>query len=318
MPVFLTACLAPEPTKAPTTIVRDVRKIPSTFPEEMIGRRRASSVTMKIYNTGHVRTKGGAMSSMKSWSAKIKMDMPVFLVKHPKEGYVLFDAGLSTATAERAEPDFFATPSMAFESEPGMDALSQIKADKIDPKDVRWVVLSHLHVENADRADDFPGATVVVSAKEWESAVRQEGRPVDERQIDPAGRSQWNVKLVFFSTAAPLGAFDRGVDLFGDGSIYLVDLPGHTPGSMGAWVNLDGGPVFLAGGAAAVIDNYMDLALPTAKLIWNLDAYWRSISQIRAMAEALPRLVVFPGQDLSPRTISSRTDLPLVPFPNKK
>ena len=34
-------------------------------------------------------------------------------------------------------------------------------------------------------------------------------------------------------------------------SLILVALPGRTPGTLGLWANLDGGPALLAGSAAA-------------------------------------------------------------------
>lgn len=32
----------------------------------------------------------------------------------------------------------------------------------------------------------------------------------------------------------PLGSFDRALDLYGDGSLYLLDAPGHMPGHIAA------------------------------------------------------------------------------------
>ena len=92
-------------------------------------------------------------------------------------------------------------------------------------------------------------------------------------------------------------------------------MPGHTAGSIGAWLNLDGGPALLAGDAAWVVDNYMDMALPIDRGMSDPRAYRRSLETIRAMQEALPRLVVFPGHDLTSRKLSDRDDLPLVTPP---
>ncbi len=48
----------------------------------------------------------------------------------------------------------------------------------------------------------------------------------------------------------PVLTFARSHDLLGDGSVVLVDLAGHTPGSVGVLLNTDDGPVLLAGDAA--------------------------------------------------------------------
>jgi len=45
----------------------------------------------------------------------------------------------------------------------------------------------------------------------------------------------------------PVLTFTRSHDLFGDGSVVLVDLAGHTPGSVGVLLHTSAGPVLLAG-----------------------------------------------------------------------
>ncbi|MDE2290974.1 MAG: hypothetical protein KGL53_02730 [Elusimicrobia bacterium] len=101
------------------------------------------------------------------------------------------------------------------------------------------------------------------------------------------------------------------MDLLGDGSLFLVSLPGRTPGTMGLWVNTDGGPVLLTGSAAYVLDNYLDLALPVKGRFHDLDEYWRSLWMIQAAMKGVPRLTVVPGNDLAPLRLSGRTDIPI-------
>ncbi len=48
----------------------------------------------------------------------------------------------------------------------------------------------------------------------------------------------------------PVLTFTRSHDLFGDRSVVLVDLAGHTPGSVGVLLHTSAGPVLLAGDAA--------------------------------------------------------------------
>ena len=102
---------------------------------------------------------------------------------------------------------------------------------------------------------------------------------------------------------------------FNDGTIFLVDLAGHTAGNMGAWLSLDEGPVLLAGDASWILDNHQDLALPLKFHIYDLAQYWRRLYQMRVMQEALPRLVIFPGHDLAPLKLQPRGDVTLAPFP---
>lgn len=50
----------------------------------------------------------------------------------------------------------------------------------------------------------------------------------------------------------PLGPFAKALDYFGDGSIYIVDAPGHLQGYLNllARTSADGGWIYLAGDSA--------------------------------------------------------------------
>lgn len=45
----------------------------------------------------------------------------------------------------------------------------------------------------------------------------------------------------------PLPRVPRSFDLYGDGTVVLVPLPGHTPGSLSTFVNLPGLRIFHVG-----------------------------------------------------------------------
>lgn len=312
----LGSCATPARTPAAPPAPTDIRAVGRTFLEEIVVRRRVSGVAIKILNTGAVRTRGGAVSSLKSWSARVRLDIPAFLVRHPVEGDGLFDTGLSTRTARLMNRGLVQRFFVRFESGPGQDAASQLRAGGVDPASIKWILLSHLHLDHSGEVAAFPNATLIVARREWEGLRARQALKKDPSELDVAAvEGRRKIRLLDFDGALPFGAFDRAVDLFSDGAIFAVDLAGHTEGSVGAWVNLDGGPVLLAGDASWVVDNHMELALPVERSIADLPRYWRALHSIRAMQAAVPRLVVFPGHDLTPRLLSDRTDLPLAPAP---
>ncbi|MBI4346512.1 MAG: MBL fold metallo-hydrolase [Elusimicrobia bacterium] len=309
--LVLAACGVPNRKLPP--LERTVRAVPPSFPQSTVVDRKVSGVTMRIYNTGHVRTKGAAVSSLKSWSSKVSLDEPFFAIRHPDQGVVLFDLGLTPESVKPLNAGLVTGLLAKFIALPAGDAATQLKKDGLDPAEVRWIIVSHLHLDHTGDLAAFPKATVIVSRREWEDA-RRETRPSEDSKFLDAKvwEPRLRLRLIDLDGEAPYGAFDHGLDLFADGSLYLVSLPGHTPGSMGLWANLDGGPVLLAGDAAWVVDNYMDLALPIGRAMADPRAYRRSLETIRAMQAAMPRLVVFPGHDLTPRKLSDRDDLPLI------
>ena len=56
--------------------------------------------------------------------------------------------------------------------------------------------------------------------------------------------------IVYDLDGPPVLTFTRSHDLFGDGSVVMVDLAGHTPGSIGLLLHTVDGWVLLAGDAA--------------------------------------------------------------------
>jgi N-acyl homoserine lactone hydrolase len=293
---------------------RDLPALPRSF--EMTA-RRVEHVKLRIYNTGQVKTRGSFVSSIKSFASKVTLDVPAFLIKHPKKGLVLFDTGLSPLM--ETDPgkamgrfNHFFVP---FEAKNGQTLLAQLKRDGLDPADVRYVVISHAHLDHTGLIDGFPNAEVVVDRREWEAQRAKQSKKFDEHEIDPVQlERKLKLRLIDFSAAPQYGSFDHGVDLLGDGTVVLLELTGHTAGNMGAWINLDSGPVVLTGDASWILDNHQDLALPIKGHIFDLDRYWRRLYELRAAQEALPQLVIYPGHDLLPLKLQPRDDVSLAPF----
>jgi glyoxylase-like metal-dependent hydrolase (beta-lactamase superfamily II) len=313
-PTQVSSPKAPTPDARP----RDIPAIPENFAEKLIVRRKVSGLKMDVYETGTVETRGAAVSSLKSWMSKVTLDVPAFAIHHPTQGLVVFDTGLS--------PGFAADPGktmgrlnhmvVPFEQKRGQDLASQLRAAGEDPARVKWVVLSHSHIDHVGGLAAFPDATVLVDKREWGWLKDRQAKKKDEHELDPeAVEARGKLRSVDLSTEPAFGAFDHGLDLFGDGSLFLVDLAGHTPGNMGLWANLDEGPVLLAGDASWILDNHEDLALPLKSHIFDVKQYWRRLYEMRDMQQAVPQLVIFPGHDLTPLKLHPRSDVALAPFP---
>ncbi|HXW24288.1 MAG TPA: N-acyl homoserine lactonase family protein, partial [Xanthobacteraceae bacterium] len=79
-------------------------------------------------------------------------------------------------------------------------------------------------------------------------------------------------------------------DLYGNGRIVLIPLPGHTPGSMAALVALDRtGQVLLASDTVSLRTTLDTGILP--KNTWNADALVKSLAEVRRI-EARGAMIV--------------------------
>ena len=79
---------------------------------------------------------------------------------------------------------------------------------------------------------------------------------------------------------APTDMLDGERDLFGDGRIVLIPLPGHTPGTTGALVALDSAGTFfwlpIPSACAA-----HSIAASSRKNTWNAEALVKSLAEVR-------------------------------------
>ncbi|MDE2293048.1 MAG: hypothetical protein KGL53_13285, partial [Elusimicrobia bacterium] len=154
------------PPPAPT----DIRKIPDMFALSMISGRQAQSVRMAAVDTGQVRTHGETVSSLKSFHANLRLDVPVFIIHHSSAGVILFGTGLSPDPARRPEHvlQFLEEKPFLYRQKRHQDLVTKLAMLGIRAQDVRWVVLSSLEPDQAGMADAFPDATVVVTREEWD------------------------------------------------------------------------------------------------------------------------------------------------------
>jgi N-acyl homoserine lactone hydrolase len=159
--------------------------------------------------------------------------MTAVLVRHPR-GDVLIDTGFGReidAQFARMPPLFRAVTSYTR----GRPAADQLDAAGYDRKRLRALLLTHAHWDHASGVADFPGTPVWVTPEEhrfirdgdWLTAVARTAKDADYVDYELDG--------------GPYLGFPRSRDVYGDGSIVIVEAPGHTPGSVVVFLSLPTG-----------------------------------------------------------------------------
>jgi N-acyl homoserine lactone hydrolase len=191
------------------------------------------ALQLRCLTTGEVRTKVGERGFRRylldRWREET-LPVNVIVVEHP-EGVCVFDSGqTSQAVAPGYLPRWHPFLRLARFGLSGDDeAGSQLTRLGIDPADVRWLVLSHLHTDHVGGINAFRNAEILVSRTEWRRATGIGGRVRGYLpQHWPRGLTP---SLVDF-TGPAIGPFSGSYDLTGDGTLSLVPTPGHTPGHM--------------------------------------------------------------------------------------
>jgi N-acyl homoserine lactone hydrolase len=142
----------------------------------------------------------------------------------------------------------------------------------VNPDDIDIVVNSHFHPDHCGCNQFFRKATIMVHAREIEAA--------NAAGAEAAGylRADWD-------HGQPVDPVNGDRDVFGDGKLVLIPLPGHTPGSMGAAVHLDRDGSFLLASDAVSLRENLD-ADTTPRNTWNVDALLNSFGEIRRIEKS--------------------------------
>lgn len=207
---------------------------------------------IRVFSTGRARLKRGERGVQRylvaDWSDET-LPVNVVLIEHP-QGLCLVDAG---QTAAAALPGYFPRwypffRLARFELGPGDEAAAQIAAAGFEVKQVRWVVLTHLHTDHVGGLAAFPDAEVLVARVEWERAQALGGRL---RGYLPQRWPRGIHPRVIDFTGPRVGPFPCSYDVASDGRLLFVPLPGHTRGHAALFVRLDSKRSYLCAGDAA-------------------------------------------------------------------
>lgn len=122
-----------------------------------------------------------------------------------------------------------------YKLEPGIAA--QLREGGVDPRSVDVVILSHVHYDHHGDPAEYPNATLVVGRTAL--GVVKNGLPKElgasHQHFDPQlfdGVTATEFPGLESDLWTPLGPFPHALDLFGDGSVYVLDMPGHLPGHL--------------------------------------------------------------------------------------
>ncbi len=134
------------------------------------------------------------------------MAVPCFLIRHP-HGDLMWDTGMSPTRTDLGD---WATP--------GAGLVDQLEALDVAPADIRFLAVSHGHWDHSGNAGLFVGSTWIVNPVE--RAIMFD----DENRASPAMDDYGSLET------ADTRLVTDDHDVFGDGSVVIVQAPGHTPG----------------------------------------------------------------------------------------
>jgi glyoxylase-like metal-dependent hydrolase (beta-lactamase superfamily II) len=155
--------------------------------------------------------------------------------------------------------------------------LESLAAKGLEPSDIDTVVLSHAHWDHIQNVDFFRRARVLLHAAELSN--------LQEPPETDLGTPRWTKAILDGLDVHETGEGDQLLP-----GVEVLDLPGHTPGSIGLAVNTDNGLTVLTGDA-----------VPTAAVLRARRASGRPYDETKANA-SIERVadvadLVCPGHD---------------------
>jgi glyoxylase-like metal-dependent hydrolase (beta-lactamase superfamily II) len=149
------------------------------------------------------------------------------------------------------------------------DVVQSLSSGGLSPEDIDHVILSHVHWDHIGSPSDFPKANFVVgkgSCSLLSGAQKQIGKHSHfEADLLPSGRtielaeptrisSSFTAKepgsISFERPWRAVNIFPNAIDIFDDGSVYIISAPGHLPGHLNLLCRVSVQPakyIYLAG-----------------------------------------------------------------------
>ena len=227
---------------------------------------------LQFISAGRLRLKKSIYDTSTERSETFEAPVSSALIRH-RQGNVLFDSGCHPSVVEHGEERW---GSLLKVMRPVMSAqdtlLPNLACVGINPDDIDVVVNSHFHPDHCGCNQFFRKATIMAHTNEIAAAKAPAAAMAGYLRAD------WDHDQ-------PTDPVAGERDVFGDGKLVLIPLPGHTPGTMGAQVNLDRDGSFLLVSDAVSLRGNLD-ADTAPRNTWNADALLKSYQEIRRIEKA--------------------------------
>ncbi|MDM9630005.1 N-acyl homoserine lactonase family protein [Robiginitalea aurantiaca] len=176
-----------------------------------------------------------------------------YVIQHPK-GNLMWDAGLPEALVPMQEP--FTSPDGNFTVSRSDSVQNQLAKAGMTMEDIDYIALSHTHFDHSGHAARMEHSLWLVQKAEYDFITSPE--------IQKSYPNEYNA----VKDIGDLKKIEGDHDVFGDGSVVIKLMPGHTPGHSVLYLDLkEHGPILLTGDLYHLYANRKNKRVP----IFNYD-----------------------------------------------
>ncbi|OPY27899.1 MAG: Hydroxyacylglutathione hydrolase [Methanobacterium sp. PtaU1.Bin242] len=217
------------------------------------------------------------------------LEVPILAhwVHHEIFGDFLLDAGLDASYFQDPKGGIDSIHADEFIQYKNQNIGFYIKDRKIS---LKGVFLSHLHSDHIAGVRELPHNIPYVVGK----------GELDKYHPDICGDFLKDVKTLYeidFSKINEMAPLGPSADLLGDGSLWAIWTPGHTPGHISYLLNGLDGPVFFTMDAAFIYEN-LKQGVASSDYTWNVKMAQKTLEKIITFLKIYPQLRVGAGHEL--------------------
>ncbi|MEB3766847.1 MBL fold metallo-hydrolase [Acinetobacter sp. MD2] len=172
----------------------------------------------------------------------------------------------------------------------------QLSRIGIEHHQINHVIISHFHADHIAGLADFRASQFICSKQAWSKTKKLRGIKALKRAFIPAlipnnfeQRVEFIENFEFCTLPEVLLPFTHGYALpNSEQQVFLVDLPGHAAGHIGAFVQTEQGWVLLASDAAWTKENYQNLKKPSRLAYVIMDdakAYDQTLNKLHQLSK---------------------------------
>jgi glyoxylase-like metal-dependent hydrolase (beta-lactamase superfamily II) len=206
----------------------------------------AAPVSIARLDCGDFTVKESAFSDTFQYTGERRLVGSCYVIRHG-DRYLLWDTGLPESLIGRT----YDTPMQSLTLRRSIvDQLAQLG---LAPEVIDFVGISHWHFDHVGQAPRFTNARLLIGKADAD-ALRSTPT-VDEDSF--AALKHW------LAGSGTLELVSGDKDIFGDGSVMMIDAPGHTAGHYALLVRLASGPVLLSGDLYHFTEQVENRGVPT-------------------------------------------------------
>ncbi len=218
-----------------------------------------------------------------------ELEVPILVhwVRHEKYGDFLLDAGLDSSYYHDPCGGLKGTAVDEYRQEEDEKIAHYLTEHHIN---LEMVFISHLHSDHAAGIRELPKDILYVTGKGEYS----------QYHVDVHGDFLEGLDKLYeidYTRAQIMPYLGSSVDLLGDGSLWAIHTPGHTPGHSSFLVNGLNGLVLLTMDAAFIQEN-LELGVAPCDYTWDVGMAQESLEKIIEFLKVYPQVRVGVGHEV--------------------